>query len=302
MDRIRIFKADEIFDDSLQFKIYRHIGKMNKVLHTHDYIQMWYVASGACIHRYREESYHLVPGDVFILPPGVPHAMFVEDNTSVIWDIEFTPGFISDAFDRQNGDYLSDYQAYIRPFLVASEQVKPFFTLRAECSKYIERLLEETLQEFNCKNEQYPLFIRANVLKILAIVTREYGHGIDFQRRRVLERNRAQINEALRYIKLHYTSHVYLSDVCEITKMSPARFSMVFKSATGMTLSEYVLSLRIERAKDCLIRSDDSISNIADICGFYDSAAFGRAFKRAIGISPLKYRKFYKIIQKNEKE
>lgn len=65
-----------------------------------------------------------------------------------------------------------------------------------------------------------------------------------------------------------------------------------FKEEIGMTPHEYLISLRINRAKFLLMQdSFVSVANVAEQCGFNDSFYFSNCFKKNVGLSPLQYRK-----------
>ena len=74
--------------------------------------------------------------------------------------------------------------------------------------------------------------------------------------------------------------------------MSPTYFSYVFKQITGRTFTEYLNYLRIMKAKELLTNSNKTVSGISYEVGFNDPAYFDRVFKKEVGMSPGKYRKF----------
>ncbi|MDE6659385.1 MAG: helix-turn-helix transcriptional regulator, partial [Eubacterium sp.] len=68
-------------------------------------------------------------------------------------------------------------------------------------------------------------------------------------------------------------------------------FSKVFKETTGFSPYDYLLSVRLDKAKELLQKTDDSIQNIAFKTGFNSTSNFIYFFKKEMGISPLKFRK-----------
>jgi AraC family transcriptional regulator len=71
----------------------------------------------------------------------------------------------------------------------------------------------------------------------------------------------------------------------------PAReLSTMFKASTGQTLRSYVASTHIARAKLLLADGDQLIKQVAYRSGFRSAAAFGEAFRRATGLTPVQYR------------
>ncbi|MNC49464.1 HTH-type transcriptional regulator YesS [compost metagenome] len=72
---------------------------------------------------------------------------------------------------------------------------------------------------------------------------------------------------------------------------SPAYFSSFFKQHTSMTFTEYLLRLRMDKAKELLQDGDRKISAVALSVGFRDAGYFTRVFKRETGLSPEEFRK-----------
>jgi len=71
--------------------------------------------------------------------------------------------------------------------------------------------------------------------------------------------------------------------------MSPYHFARRFKQTTGKSPHQYILGLRIEQAKQQLLRGA-SLSQITEQLGFADQSHLSRSFKRVTGISPQAFR------------
>ena len=74
-------------------------------------------------------------------------------------------------------------------------------------------------------------------------------------------------------------------------QMSPSQFTRRFKQVTGMTPRHFVQHARIERAKEFLLVSDQSIGDIADALGFTDIYHFSRRFRQYAGTCPSDFRR-----------
>jgi YesN/AraC family two-component response regulator len=74
--------------------------------------------------------------------------------------------------------------------------------------------------------------------------------------------------------------------------LSPVYISKIFKEETGESPINYLIKIRLEKAKD-ILRSDDggSIKSIANQVGYDDVYHFSKLFKKYYGISPLYYKK-----------
>ena len=73
--------------------------------------------------------------------------------------------------------------------------------------------------------------------------------------------------------------------------MSVRYFCKVFKQSIGMTFTDYLNRLRIEKAKNLLANPHKHISEIAFEVGFESLSQFNRSFKRITGETPTRFRK-----------
>lgn len=82
-----------------------------------------------------------------------------------------------------------------------------------------------------------------------------------------------------------------ISDIASELHISTYYLMHIFKKQTGITINEYKMALRLAKAKKLLRDSNKTLSEIADFCGFESLQYFSRAFKKAEGLIPSKYRK-----------
>jgi len=78
--------------------------------------------------------------------------------------------------------------------------------------------------------------------------------------------------------------------VAKAVNVSAGYFSELFHKTTGMTFTEYVARVRVEKVKHLLANPQLQITTIAYDTGFKSLSQFNRVFKRVSGISPREYR------------
>lgn len=93
------------------------------------------------------------------------------------------------------------------------------------------------------------------------------------------------------YLAEHYMEDLSLELIAKRFFFSAAYFSSFFRAHTSMTFTEYLLRLRMEKAKEMLKDGNRKISEIALSVGFRDAGYFTRIFKRETGLSPEEFRK-----------
>ena len=98
-------------------------------------------------------------------------------------------------------------------------------------------------------------------------------------------------NYVTMYIKENYSDPtISIERVAENVQLTASYVSTLFKKATGVAFSQYLLQYRIEIAKDMLNNSKKKISEISEKAGFGTYNNFVRMFKKKVGISPSQYR------------
>lgn len=95
---------------------------------------------------------------------------------------------------------------------------------------------------------------------------------------------------AITYIQEHYTENITLEELSRVADRNPQYISAVFSKTCGMSLKEYITSLRVEAAKQLLRSTSIPIGEVALNTGYSDAKYFSRIFQKATGKSPREYR------------
>ena len=80
-----------------------------------------------------------------------------------------------------------------------------------------------------------------------------------------------------------------MAELAADCRVSRSHLSRAFAESTGATLADHAANLRVARAKELMTAGDLTMSDIAVRLGFASPSAFGAAFRRATGLSPLQY-------------
>jgi AraC family transcriptional regulator len=99
------------------------------------------------------------------------------------------------------------------------------------------------------------------------------------------------ISRSLSFIETHYMEDIGLKDISEHVNLSSFHFSRVFKKQMNYSPHQYLISYRINKAKDFLHNTTLPINDIALKCGFNSSSHFVNTFKRYTNLSPNNFRK-----------
>lgn len=101
------------------------------------------------------------------------------------------------------------------------------------------------------------------------------------------------IREARKYLQEHYNEQVTLVDVSRMVGFNANYFSGMFKEQVGMNFSDYLIHLRIEKAKQLLVKGGVTMTDIAIEIGYSDAKYFSKMFKKSTGLTPMEFCRLY---------
>lgn len=104
------------------------------------------------------------------------------------------------------------------------------------------------------------------------------------------------IGRAKGYIEQHHGEDISSSRLAKELHLSRSHFCTVFKRSTGVTFTEWLMRVRIERVKELLVNPNLRISEIAFRAGFQSLTHFNRVFLKLAGESPTEYRQRFRAV------
>lgn len=270
------------------------LRECNRQIHRHEFVQIVYICKGKLKHVVDKNIFEVHKGDIFVIPPFVPHYFVDEFHEKYEFiEFEFVPEFINEKFSSEEiGNSFMDF-AYLEPFLVAENEIKPRLNLCGGLQLETEHILEETISEYEARDVDFEAMIKALLLKLLILVGREFRRGIaGTEYQDLYQRHRDAIYNAIRYVDENYDKEISIEEAAKISMMSQSYFRYLFKQITHKTFIEYIQHLRILKATELLKNRKDM--RIIDICysvGYNNISHFNRTFRQETGVSPREFRK-----------
>jgi two-component system, response regulator YesN len=97
------------------------------------------------------------------------------------------------------------------------------------------------------------------------------------------------------YIDKNYQQEIRRDELAELVYLNTDYMSRIFKKEAGVSISNYLLSKRVEEAKKLLSQSELPINSVSIYVGYSNFSYFTKMFRENTGYSPLEYRRRYKI-------
>ncbi len=146
---------------------------------------------------------------------------------------------------------------------------------------------EMIINSFKAARHIRHLLVERTDEQAIILGVREMGEAAD-------EKTPSVISDAKLYMSQNFNNpNLMLQDVAREVGMSNSRFSTVFSQQTGQTFTEYLIYLRLNKAKELLRTTDTKGSQIAREVGYNDSHYFSYIFKKNVGMTPSEYRAQY---------
>lgn len=186
------------------------------------------------------------------------HKYFTKDRAHTLWV----------HFDGDNSyEWFSEITAQKGQKIKCTRQT-------AEYIFNIIRYIKQNQSEYDISNELYSLL--CNISK---------KNHMNY------ENKKADCVEAAKnFILSNYDKNISIADIAKMVHMSVSYFSKIFRQNTGFSPYDYMLTVRLDKAKEMLRQTDNSIESIAYKTGFNSTSNFIYFFRKETGVSPLKFR------------
>lgn len=247
--------------------------------HSHDCYEFMYLFSGECNMLINHSIYKMKPGSIVIIPPGEIHKSAYGNNAKVKQERAVA------RFSLKDIDWIC---SAIGKENVLENLTDVIIQVPEKRCDYIESLITRMIYEYQVRDEFSSGEVKTLFQELILFFMRcrKYGESAV----RELDAEDGAIQEIATYIYENFEKQIFLDDVAKKFSISRSYLSKKFKATTGMGFKEYLLNVRIKEACRRLLETNESITEIAFVCGFNDSNYFGDAFRRIKGISPNKYR------------
>jgi AraC family transcriptional regulator len=213
-------------------------------------------------------------GDISITPANIPFFARWESNDHYL-QIRLMSRFIQDVAREtleQNPDRL---------------ELLPEFRTRDPQIEAIGMMLQVELQQQHFGSRLYVESL-ANVLAVHLL--RQYAATKPHLTTYVGGLPQRQLRQVLEYINDYLDQDIKLADLAALLDISQFHFSHLFKQSLGISPYQYLLQQRIERAKQLLKQTNQSIMDIAFRCGFNSHSHLSKQFRQLTGVAPKVYR------------
>lgn len=153
-------------------------------------------------------------------------------------------------------------------------------------------LTQSLLPALRMPGKANQLFVDQVVLALCTHISSQHGNVGTWQEP-VRELSAVQVKCAKGLIANHLADSLSVAELAQECSLSRSYFTRAFKQSTGMTPPEWLLKIRVEKARQSMLHVRLNVSQIGLDCGFADQSHFSRVFQGIARTSPSKWRRFH---------
>lgn len=226
------------------------------------------VTAGHWEFRMQDRRYCISPGDLILLPPYLLHT--VRPLSGARFQLNVCHAILTDPLP----------ELAKAPLVVSAPA-----PVRTTVNAVFHQLRGEWLNNAPHRS----VMLHAHLDLLLALYLRHAGNDVAFESRP--GRGWKNVSDAVSFVQAQYhRSDLSADEIAHASGVSIAHFTRLFTSYIGVSPYRYLCRYRIERAKDLLLNSPSTCSEVAHATGHCDITTFSRAFRRVEGMPPTTWR------------
>lgn len=252
--------------------------------HTHDYIELNYVWSGWCVQQVEGRRIVTRQGDICLMDPEAEHSVGLCGENDIIVNLLMPKKYFDHSFfSRISGQGI--LSRFLLNAVTRQRNQLHFLQFPTSGNERVAWIMEELMLEYYSDDlgrqevlDSYMILLFTEMLRC-------------FRDSHLLETGKegAPIHEILGYIEKHYQKCT-LAQVAETFGFHPVYLTTLLKEKTGKSFVEHLQAQRLNAARNLLLRTEMTVTDIIEEVGYSNVDFFYRKFKQAEGCTPSKYR------------
>ena len=286
------FLNKDFFGENEKLRAFFCVAHREKNIHSHEFWELAYIYEG-CGKNHTDHTENIKEGDFLLIKPDARHSITSlpqkDSSQTRVCNCIFTDEY----FKTIEKDYASvtELQSYTLYDMILSGV--PFcIRLSDDNAKNIKHLMWLIAHEYNHFTVGSEVIIRHAMIDLLIGITRLYEYSLN--KAVPSDSKNAEIDELMKYMRSNFGYKLTLGFLAAHVHLSREYLSRCFKQYTGKNISEFLLEIRMSRAKEMLRISSYSVADIGVYCGYPSVSNFQKTFKKYVGIPPSEYRKKHK--------
>ena len=251
--------------------------------HWHPEIELTWIVSGEMEYHVNDRQYILKEGEGLFGNSNTLHSGYMKDGKectylSVTFHPRFLYGYENSILQTKYVDYITENEEW------ASLHLEKNIIWHQEILYWVKMIYE--------MSQEPPVDFELQVhMQLLQIWQKLYQYFASLpEREKKPQLYLQRLRDIVSYIQEHYAEEISLEEVAEQVNICKSECCRFFKKHMNMTIFDYILFLRIQKSLP-LLKSGESVTEVAGRVGFSSPAYYGQIFKRYMKCTPREYKK-----------
>lgn len=248
-----------------------------------DYLLV-YIQEGKCVFTVEGKDYFFSEGDFCLVQPKELVALKGTTNTItpfVHMDFFYHPEREQSFPTKAGQTNLSVYKHLIQPKINDFPDILIPVDIKPEHPRQFRDQLIKMIRLWH-SSETLGLLEAQNIgNELIYSLIKQYGKFTTQS-----HNNPEDFNWITSYFSFHLSDNITIEDMAKRARLSPSRFSTLFREQFRMSPYQYLLRIRIQHAEELLLHSSLRLHQIAELCGFANAQHFSKTFKKHTGRAP----------------
>jgi AraC-like DNA-binding protein len=256
----------------------------NFKMHWHEHLQLYYFVRGRASLECGHNHFEVSTGNIAVVNSNELHYLESLSDGLEFYVIRIEPAFL---FSNQVDLLQTKYLAPLAHNRIAFQNL-------IENDAQIMDCVTRMIREYYSNQIGFELAVKSSIYQLIVLLLRGYvGKVLTKNEFEEKARSLKRFDIVLHVIKNNYAEKISLEELADTVNLSVCHFCRTFKQLTGKTTTDYINSVRLEKATSFLEQKDLSITEIAINCGFDSVNYFSRLFRKYYNTSPTKFRETY---------
>ncbi len=244
--------------------------------HNHNNTELGFILSGNGRYVLGKKHFNVKAGDLIIVRSNEQHCIpDVESKSLVAINIQLSPYFF--------WNVCPDYIPFSKIKALVNQEVE---INSLQTSEDIAATFNSLATLFDFKENDF--IIARKVTEIICRIADKIDYAEEFMPD---IKHFENVQRAIEFIKGNFEKDIQLVDIAKSAAMSRTCFSAAFKTVTGVSPYNYLVTTRIEKARELLKSTNNTVMEIAGECGFSSLTSFNKAFKALAGVTPTVFKR-----------
>lgn len=256
-------------------------------LHTHDYLELSYVVEGEFRQKISGKDIVFKKGELCLIDKNCVHQDYMQSEDSVILFL----GLSNSMFTEVMNESVSTEKiiSFLQSAILQQKNLQQYLRFKpsAETEAALNRAFEQLLGELLINDAGSAFICKGLMVRIFGLLSTGCEFSLSREQRQAM--SWIVFEEVTDYIAHHYVT-VTIQELVDTFHFQEDYFNRLIRSKTGLSYSEYVQKIRLEKAENLLRTTDMTVDEIAEAVGYQNKGYFYKIFKKEFGMTPRRLR------------